>query len=90
MIHWMYFSSFKQRKLVHILAQSASHQNCNTTQQETKMGKSVGKPDIGGPFELVDHFGNKTSNLQFRGKWMFIYFGFTYCPDICASPRYFS
>ena len=54
------------------------------------MGKSVGKPDIGGPFELVDHFGNKTSNLQFRGKWMFIYFGFTYCPDICASPRYFS
>ena len=54
------------------------------------MGKSVGKPDIGGPFELVDHFGNKTSDLQFRGKWMFIYFGFTYCPDICASPRYFS
>ena len=27
------------------------------TYTETKLGKSVGKPDIGGPFELIDHFG---------------------------------
>ena len=27
------------------------------TKSETKLGKSVGKPDIGGPFELIDHFG---------------------------------
>lgn len=53
--------------------------------QETKLGKSVGKPDIGGPFELIDHFGRKTSDKDFRGKWMFIYFGFTYCPDICPN-----
>ena len=53
--------------------------------QETKLGKSVGRPDIGGPFELIDHFGRKVSDKDFRGKWMFIYFGFTYCPDICPN-----
>jgi protein SCO1/2 len=38
---------------------------------------------IGGPFTLVDQNGAKKSDTDFRGKFMLVYFGYTYCPDVC-------
>lgn len=40
---------------------------------------------IGGPFTLVDHTGRLRSDTEFRGKLMLIYFGYTYCPDVCPT-----
>lgn len=44
-----------------------------------------GMPDIGGTFELIDHTGQKRTDRDFRGKFMMVYFGYRYCPDICPT-----
>jgi cytochrome oxidase Cu insertion factor (SCO1/SenC/PrrC family) len=42
-----------------------------------------GAEPIGGPFSLIDHTGNHRTNADFRGRLLLVYFGFTFCPDIC-------
>lgn len=40
---------------------------------------------IGGPFKLIDHHGKTRRDTDFRGRLMLVYFGFTFCPDICPT-----
>jgi cytochrome oxidase Cu insertion factor (SCO1/SenC/PrrC family) len=40
---------------------------------------------VGGPFTLTDQDGKPRSDTEFRGKLMLIYFGYTYCPDVCPT-----
>jgi cytochrome oxidase Cu insertion factor (SCO1/SenC/PrrC family) len=44
-----------------------------------------GTPLIGGPFSLQDPQGNTRTDQEFKGKWMWVYFGYTFCPDICPT-----
>jgi protein SCO1 len=40
---------------------------------------------IGGPFDLIDQNGRHRTDTEFRGKFLLLYFGYTYCPDICPT-----
>lgn len=40
---------------------------------------------VGGPFELVDQNDKTVDETVLKGKWSAVFFGFTYCPDICPG-----
>jgi protein SCO1/2 len=51
---------------------------------------SRGDPNVatggpGGPFELVDQDGTKVTEGVLKGHWSVVFFGYTYCPDICPA-----
>ena len=44
-----------------------------------------GRGSVGGPFTLTDTAGKPRSDSEFRGKLMIVYFGYTFCPDVCPA-----
>jgi protein SCO1/2 len=46
---------------------------------------STGVAAIGGPFTMVDTEGRPATEAILQGKWSLVFFGYTYCPDICPA-----
>jgi protein SCO1/2 len=44
-----------------------------------------GRAAVGGPFSLVDHTGRRRTLEEFGGKVVLLYFGYTFCPDVCPT-----
>jgi protein SCO1/2 len=53
--------------------------------KEAEANRGVGKPLIGGPFNLITSDNEKFTEKNLIGKFSIIYFGFTHCPDICPD-----
>ena len=47
--------------------------------------RAVGRPDLGGPFDLQNAAGERVTHEDLMGQWVLLYFGFTKCPDICPQ-----
>ena len=48
-------------------------------------GTSTSAVAIGGPFELITSDGRLVTEQDFRGKPMLIFFGYSFCPDVCPT-----
>jgi protein SCO1 len=46
---------------------------------------TLGEAQVGGPFALIDGEGRERSDGEFRGQYLLVYFGFTFCPDVCPT-----
>jgi protein SCO1 len=42
-------------------------------------------PGIGGHFRLTTSAGRPVTDRSFPGKWLLVYFGYTFCPDVCPT-----
>ncbi len=40
---------------------------------------------IGGPFNLIDTEGSTVTEASYKDRYLFLYFGYTFCPDICPT-----
>jgi protein SCO1/2 len=49
----------------------------------TEASAGTGAALIGGPFSLTDQHGRRVTEQDFAGRYMLVYFGYTFCPDFC-------
>jgi cytochrome oxidase Cu insertion factor (SCO1/SenC/PrrC family) len=47
--------------------------------------QSSGTALVGGPFVAVNHKGEVVTEKTFAGKYRLMFFGFTFCPDVCPT-----
>ncbi|MBT3991132.1 MAG: SCO family protein [Rhodospirillaceae bacterium] len=55
------------------------------TQKGSSGSKSSGTPAIGGAYTLLDQNGKAVSHKTYQGKYVLIFFGYTFCPDVCPT-----
>jgi protein SCO1/2 len=49
------------------------------------MAAAPAASDIGGPFALTDQENRPVTDRILQGKWTLVYFGYTFCPDVCPT-----
>jgi protein SCO1/2 len=48
-------------------------------------GRGREGPSVGGPFALIDGNSKPVTDRDFHGKFMLVYFGYSFCPDVCPT-----
>ena len=72
--------------LVWVFAPSNAHADDHAPNLAPGPASAKGFPiSFGGPFTLVDHRGRERSDKDFQGRYLLVYFGYTFCPNICPT-----
>jgi protein SCO1/2 len=52
-----------------------------------RLGRTMvsGQIAVGGPYALTDQDGKPRASSDFHGKYQLVYFGYTFCPDVCPT-----
>jgi protein SCO1/2 len=66
-----------------VLALSAAVSGCGPGSQGQERASGVAA--VGGPFQLIDQNGRLVDQHALDGKWTAVFFGYTYCPDVCPT-----
>jgi protein SCO1/2 len=74
---------FARAALVLVLLAAAGLAACDA--KAPQPAASSGAAAVGGPFTLIDQDGKTVTEKVLLGKWSVIYFGYTYCPDVCPT-----
>jgi cytochrome oxidase Cu insertion factor (SCO1/SenC/PrrC family) len=45
----------------------------------------IASVEIGGPFSLTDHTGRQVTEQDYLGNFALVFFGYTFCPDVCPT-----
>src|SRR5262245_11573312 len=69
--------------LVVFVAAGVRWQSVSASNSETTTDASP--EEFTGVFALTDQYGMRRTDRDFRGKYMLVFFGYTYCPDICPT-----
>jgi protein SCO1 len=69
--------------LAALLAASLSLPGCGRQAAETP--PPLAGAALGGPFALTDQDGRPTTDKSFAGRYRAIYFGYSFCPDVCPT-----
>ncbi len=72
--------------LVWVFAASNAHANDPAPNPAPSSASAKDFPiSFGGPFTLVDHQGRERSDKDFQGRFLLVFFGYTFCPNICPT-----
>jgi protein SCO1/2 len=69
-----------RRLLLLLLAAAAAAAGPSACRQEPP---PLAGARMGGPFTLTDQNGRRVNSDAFAGKYRIVYFGYTFCPDVC-------
>jgi cytochrome oxidase Cu insertion factor (SCO1/SenC/PrrC family) len=70
---------------VFVSAPLAANETAEPSPTDLIEGLLSGRAPVGGPFELTDQTGHRRTDADFQGKLVVLYFGYTYCPDVCPT-----
>jgi len=55
------------------------------TEASANVASDRDSSEFDGRFSLTDQYGKRRTDKDFRSKYMLVFFGYTYCPDVCPT-----
>ena len=84
-LSWVAFALVIVGVTILVYTSGSKLQDVEKVAQKSETMQADGTPTIGGPFTLVNQAGKTVTDKDFRGQYLMIYFGYTYCPDVCPT-----